>query len=202
MEVKLKPWQTLTLRSDGAFVVWTVLRDGSLGEIIGPSSANDRKMVVRSYAKEVALRISHADGVVFSESYEDRRPDHEVLDKTPVEVPLVRPKTMQERIDEQIRWALERQAEKDGFESPEEAFDFDVDEDPDPVSKYELSDMQDETPINDLINDLKGPSDAERQTEESVSRVVSKSEEVERGPEAERVSSSGDGDKQLSGSQE
>lgn len=65
----------------------------------------------------------------------------EVPDPTPVSVPagLSRPLSLQEEIkrfmrSEQMRIA----AEAEGLETFEEADDFDVDEDPDPLSAYEL----------------------------------------------------------------
>lgn len=162
MDVTIPKWNTLTLRSDGAFAVWTVLNDGSLDRIVGPGSSTDRKFVVRSYSVPIRLRVVHKDNISVSGSFEERDPDHETLDKTPLEVPLMAPMTLQERINEQIRYALEQQAEREGYESPEEAADLDVDEDPEPLSQYELTDMQDEVPVSDLINDLKGPDNDEQ----------------------------------------
>lgn len=159
MDVELKPWQAVTLRSDGAFSVWTVQKDGSLGYIIGPNSSTDRRISFKAYKDPVHLRVCHKDGISITADYKQGDPDHEVLDQTPVEVPLIPPKTLQQKIDEQIRLALEMQAERDGVESPQEALDFDVDEDPDLVSKYELTPMQDDIPVEELINDLRGGKD-------------------------------------------
>lgn len=71
---------------------------------------------------------------------------HEFPDPTPVEMPLgfSRPPTLQEEIQRIIRIQMSQQAQAEGFESFEEADDFDVDEDPDPLSPYEVSEMQQE----------------------------------------------------------
>ena len=73
----------------------------------------------------------------------------ELPDDTPVEVPLhfKRPPTIQEMIRQHIRTEMSRQAEQQGEESFEEADDFEMDEDPDPLSAYELQEMQLERPV-------------------------------------------------------
>lgn len=73
----------------------------------------------------------------------------EVLDTTPVEVPLHfrRPPTLQEQIKQFVRGEFSRSASEDGFDSFEEADDFDIDEDPDPISKYHVFEAVEERPI-------------------------------------------------------
>lgn len=63
----------------------------------------------------------------------------EVPDTTPVEAPIhfSRPLTLAQQMQRMIRTELSKQAVDDGQESFEEADDFDVDEDPDPLSQYE-----------------------------------------------------------------
>lgn len=72
----------------------------------------------------------------------------ELPDPTPLEVPLnwKRPPSMQELIKQHIRSEMSRQAADTGMETFEEADDFDVDEDPDPLSQYELREMAEERP--------------------------------------------------------
>lgn len=78
--------------------------------------------------------------------FDDR--GRELPDDTPVEVPLnwKRPPSMQEMIKQHIRVEMSRQAADSGFESFEESDDFEVDEDPDPLSQYELREMVEERP--------------------------------------------------------
>lgn len=68
---------------------------------------------------------------------------HEYPDPTPVEMPLgfKRPPTLQEEIQRIVRIQLSQQAQAEGFETFEEANDFEMDEDPDPLSPYEVSEM-------------------------------------------------------------
>lgn len=72
----------------------------------------------------------------------------EHLDPTPVSVPAgwQRPPTMEELIRRHIRQEMSRQAADQGEETFEEADDFEVDEDPDPLSPYEIPEAPQEWP--------------------------------------------------------
>lgn len=74
----------------------------------------------------------------------------EVLDSTPLEVPLHwrRPPSLRDQIKQFVRTELSAQAEDRGFDSFEEADDFEMDEDPDPLSRYELTPAQEEVPVS------------------------------------------------------
>lgn len=73
----------------------------------------------------------------------------EYPDPTPIEVPLGfrRPPSIHEEIRRFVRQEMSRQAQEQGGESFEEADDFEVDEDPDPLTQYELQPMQVERAI-------------------------------------------------------
>lgn len=64
----------------------------------------------------------------------------QIPDQTPVEVPLrfTRPLSMQDEIRRFVRQELSNRAADDGAESFEEADDFEVDDDEDLASPYEL----------------------------------------------------------------
>lgn len=78
--------------------------------------------------------------------FDDR--GRELPDSTPLAVPLnwKRPPSLQEMIKQHIRTEMSLSAQDQGMESFEEADDFDVDEDPDPLSQYELREMAEERP--------------------------------------------------------
>lgn len=59
---------------------------------------------------------------------------------------IYRPPTLKEQIQRVLRTELSNQAEKQGFESFEDANDFDIEEDIEPVSEYELREMVEEVP--------------------------------------------------------
>lgn len=67
---------------------------------------------------------------------------HEILDPTPVEMPMQwkRPPTLQEQIKAFVRRELSEQAAAAGAETFEEADDFDIEDDPlDPQSEWEMN---------------------------------------------------------------
>lgn len=72
----------------------------------------------------------------------------EIPDTRPVAVPhnWDRPLSLHEEIKRFVRIELSRTAEMQGQESFEEADDFDVDEEPDPLSPYELQEGAPEWP--------------------------------------------------------
>lgn len=89
----------------------------------------------------------------FVQKYNEK--GQEIPDPRPVEVPLGlrRPKDIHEMIHDALRGERMRiAAERAGVESFEEANDFDLDEEPDLVSKYELRPMQEEYYDNDRRN--------------------------------------------------
>lgn len=78
--------------------------------------------------------------------FDDR--GRELPDDTPIAVPLhwKRPPTLREMIQQHIRTEMSLTAGAEGMETFEEADDFEVDEDPDPLSQYELREMAEERP--------------------------------------------------------
>lgn len=72
----------------------------------------------------------------------------ELPDQTPAAVPhgWERPLSLHEQIKRFIRSEMSMQAQLQGEESFEEADDFEVDEDPDPLSQYEIVEAAPEWP--------------------------------------------------------
>lgn len=67
----------------------------------------------------------------------------EIPDPTPMEIPVGyrMPMSLAEQIKAMVRTQLSQQAEAQGEETFEEADDFEIDEDPSPISQYEMQDM-------------------------------------------------------------
>lgn len=65
---------------------------------------------------------------------------HELLDPTPLELPVgfKRPESLEEQIRRLVRVNISRQAEQEGYETFEDADDFDVGEDEDPRTPFEM----------------------------------------------------------------
>ena len=70
------------------------------------------------------------------------------LDTTPVEVPLemTRPPTIKEELQRYVRYEVSKIGQEEGFETFEEADDFEEEDLPEWSSEYELLDMEDEVP--------------------------------------------------------
>lgn len=70
----------------------------------------------------------------------------EILDNTPIEVPVgfKKPMSLNERIKMLVRNEASQVAMENGYETFEEANDFDVDDDFFPTSKNELDELDDE----------------------------------------------------------
>lgn len=66
-------------------------------------------------------------------------PGRESPDPTPLAMPagFMRPPTLAEQVQRLVRTAISRHAEQQGFESFDDADDFDVDEDVEPTTPYE-----------------------------------------------------------------
>lgn len=71
----------------------------------------------------------------------EKKTRHEYLDPTPMAIPVKyqRPSTEQARVRALVQGILSAQAEEQGFESWEEANDFDIGDDYDPHSPWEYS---------------------------------------------------------------
>lgn len=85
----------------------------------------------------------------------------EVVDSTPLEIPLgmKRPPTMQEQIQRILAGErAQRYMQEHDLETPEEADDFDIDDDPEPVSQYEFHEMIEEIPVPPAQREAPEPS--------------------------------------------
>lgn len=73
---------------------------------------------------------------------------HEVPNPRPEEIIVSkRPPSLQEQIQRLVRTELSNQVASQGAETWEEANDFDIPEEIDPISGYEINDMIEEEPI-------------------------------------------------------
>lgn len=97
----------------------------------------------------------------------------EMPDQRPVEWPagIGRPKTIQEMIQETIRVQMSREAAAGGMETFEEADDFDVDDEEDMSSPYEMREMPEDAIMLSRANGgPKGDDDGEEQREQGHGR--------------------------------
>lgn len=60
---------------------------------------------------------------------------------------ISRPPTLKEQIQRVLRNELSRQVQAQGYETFEESQDFDIEDDAEPLSGYEISEMVEEVPV-------------------------------------------------------
>lgn len=79
---------------------------------------------------------------------------HEVPDPEPVAVPVrfQAPESLEDRIKRIIRADLSARAQAQGFETFEEADDFEVGDDYDPRSPHELDSVQEDAPLPEKLS--------------------------------------------------
>lgn len=96
----------------------------------------------------------------------------EIPDPTPVSLPhgWERPLSLHEQIKRFIRSEMSQQAQLAGEETFEEADDFEVDEDPDPLSQYEIPEAAPEWPQGVKDEDADPPTSTppEKSTGEAI----------------------------------
>jgi hypothetical protein len=93
-----------------------------------------------------------------------------VPDTTPVEVPLdLQPETTDQKIARGVAIELSKAAQKAGVETLEESMDFDIpDEENDPITQYEIEEMQEEFPSYERMGEemINAEKNEEKKTEE------------------------------------
>lgn len=78
---------------------------------------------------------------------------------------ISRPPTLKEQIQRVLRTELSRQADEQGFETFEESQDFDIEEESEPLSGYELNEMVEEVPVESVPEPETNVSGEDRTTD-------------------------------------
>lgn len=91
--------------------------------------------------------------IIAEDGLEYPNPEPAHVDVTP------RPPTLQEQIRRILRTELSDQVAAQGGETFEEALDFDVDEEPELRSPYEVAEMEDEYPVQPPSEEVVEPSE-------------------------------------------
>lgn len=139
------------VRANCPFLVWRVDREtGEQQAIMGPDSNEDRVFTVLTpHGSALYVELQYENGVCTIERTM-AAPRAETPDPTPVEMPIgvQRPESLEEMMNRLIvdRWLHVQRANSEN-ETFEEANDFEVDEDPEPFSQYEVVELQEEEPI-------------------------------------------------------
>lgn len=120
-----------------------------------------------------------------------KREDYqEKVDPMPIEIPLGRdrPQSFKDELMEQVRYMVQQEKNQD-FESPDEFWDLDIDEDRDPfeTSGYELLDMDEEyvDPMLDNQENIEHNDNHSEDRDSDVSKVGDIPENLPSDPDIE-----------------
>jgi len=139
-KINVKPNQTVTFDSDSRLVCYG-LHNGNRSEILG--SGTKFKCQSKDFKK---IEVWTLDTAFWTCSQKDNYRGNPV-DPTPMELHVEdKPPSLRDEMREYIREILSTQALDDGQESLEESMDFDIPDEFDPTSPYELTEMQPEYP--------------------------------------------------------
>lgn len=123
----------------------------------------------------------------------------EILDNTPVAMPagFERPESIHDKIKRMIRSErLAQEAQQAGFETPEEADDFDIGDDYDPRSPYELDFDQEQRELRQGVNEQNPEFIEERPISDQPSKMAARSHRDDQGvPQQKTDSETGNGQK-------
>lgn len=144
----LPEYSQVDLLAEGYISVLGLNDDGQADRLLAHSA--DGRIRLRTET-EVPVRISVDAGRHWSLEVKPRPSPKEILDPTPVEIPegAKLPETLEEKLKRMLAgMVVERYGrDSDEVETFEEAMDFDIPDDPDdPMSGYEVQDMEDLPP--------------------------------------------------------
>lgn len=144
-KLRLLADQTLWLRATAPFHVLETDKEGTPLRVLGPNSVEDRRYKIQ--VRELTYVEVKTQGAW---SYDLRTfPRCEITDPTPMEIPLgmTKPETLEEIMARMIKSRFEIMAADNGYETEDEANDFEVGNEDDWKSPYELQEMQEDTPF-------------------------------------------------------
>lgn len=139
--IKVDPNSKLVIKASAVFTCYGMI-DKNEVEILG--SFGGLRISTPLKPEITHVKIQTAKNTKYTVEFIPMASRTEQLDTTPIEVPIQRPLTLKEEMQRFIRQEFSNQLHDDGFETFEESDDFDIDDDFDPLSEYELSDLQEE----------------------------------------------------------
>lgn len=138
------PGAVVTIRTDAEFTLYAMFK-GERSSILGPNHNTERhlKLTMPFNVSQIELTIRKSGRWVIDEV---KKINHqEVPDKTPVEIGVKEDyDPLAERIQQIVQNEMSKLATKHGFETLEESDDFDIGDEDEPTSQYELSDLQED----------------------------------------------------------
>lgn len=153
------PGSRILIRSDAEFTVYGIV-NGVRDLILGPRASTDRqcRFLVPWNCRCIEV-TTRKTGKFHIDIAPPDPPRKEIPDPTPVEVPIEMkegPGLVEEMVHRLVDQALSRQAQSHGKETFAQADDFDVPDEEEWRSPYELQDMQEDFPLEPARNEPPG----------------------------------------------
>jgi hypothetical protein len=174
------PGARIQIRADGPFMVYTIEK-GKRDQVVGPFNREQWYLRTVLPIHVTKIEVVPKEETGYNIEITQLPSAKSINNGEPVEIPLDcrRPQTTEQLVAKYVSEAIYRQQERDGYESPEEADDFEMDIE-DPLSQYELQEMQSEQPLERPRNGAMKKAEPDHQKEEKPSEIASAeaSEEV------------------------
>lgn len=135
----------ISIEADASFTAYSM--DGTKREtILGPFKPDQRRVIARLPIGCKRIDVATAKSTFWQLVIDYRTDGKEYPDQTPIEVPLnmKKPESLRDTMRRFIREEFSREAVMSEKESFEEANDFDIDDETDLLSPYEITDMEPE----------------------------------------------------------
>ena len=154
-KVPVEPGSEVNIGADGTFRAYGLDKAGTVVEILGPISKEERfvRALVSRHTHQVEVRCGKGVHWNFAETVRHAK---DPSDPTPLEaaVPFDRPLSLHEEMKRFIRDEVSARMSDHGIETLEESDDFNIDDDEaEPFSPYQLSEMQEDAEFNPKTED-------------------------------------------------
>lgn len=143
---------SIEIRSSGPFTCYA-MDAGKRSLILGPLNANARILKTRLPQDVDTIFVKCEKSTEWTFEWKANPNPISDLDKTPIEIGIDRdaPLSIHDEMKRFIREEVSRVAVTNSQSSFEEEDDFDIEDDLEPTSPYEMTEMQEETPIEQPI---------------------------------------------------
>ena len=157
----------VVVRTDGQFRLYAGSEEKPQ-RILGPSKSTARLFAMNLEAGGLHLEVD--EDTLWSVEIAEIPPAAETPDPIPMEIPVeFEGRELRDEVMDYVREVLSRQVADDGFETLEEANDFEMDDDEDPLiaSPYEYEELDSDNSLEnrDLEADNKDSSEQEHHNE-------------------------------------
>jgi hypothetical protein len=146
---KMPPRSRVKVKAGGPLTIYGLDNDSNRISVINAGVMGNINFVQDSKAK--GIEIQAPKSTTWQLEYQTPDMFQEHLDPEPIAIPIGKGElSTDQKIKEMVRIEMSKAAEASGYESFEEANDFEDDDDEDMLSGYEVMDMQEDVPFKEF----------------------------------------------------